>query len=535
VPLIRRIIKVPFRDGWQDQRLRKLLASHFPASVFAVFRFTLLAMIQRIFTASALLVLSCSLVAQTAAPASDASTVIPEALKAPMLEDNLRTLTNEIGGRVPGTPAMQKAIQWAFDAFKTAGADKVMYEPFRIARSWSERATRVRVVSPVSFPVHAVSLAWTPPLTPAKQYRIISVGHGNQEEFAKAGDFAGAVVLVDSDTMKSWDDLFQEYLRAPGIIDQAIKGKAVAIAFTSTREHDLLYRHINTQTGQIDRLPMVLLAREDAKRILQLLKQKKKVQVELDVPNRIGPSIRSSNVAAEITGSELPDEFVLLGAHLDSWELGIGALDNGCNAALVIEALHAIKASRVKPRRSIRFVLFSGEEQGLLGSNAYVMRHRPELDKASAVIIFDEGTGKTTGFSLGGRKDISDRVSQLLTPFKNDGVDTLTTDAFFGTDNLDFLLEGVPTLVANQQEANYLENYHASSDTFDKVDIPQLKKHVALAAYLTLAIANLPERLGPRQDREQVEALMRETKLDEQLKTFGLWDQWESGKRGREK
>lgn len=492
-------------------------------------------MTSRIFAAALLLPLSSVLSAQTPAPPTDPTAVIPEALKALTLEDNLRTLTNEVGGRVPGTPAMQKAMAWAFDAFKTAGADKPMYEPFRIARGWSEGATRVRVVSPVSFPVHAVSLAWTPPLTPAKQFRIVSAGHGSADEFAKAGDFAGAVVLVDSDTMKTWDDLFDEYLRAAGIIDRAIAGKAAAIAFTSTREHNLLYRHINTQTGEIDRLPMVLLARDDAKRIFQLLQQGKKVQVELDVPNRIGPSIRSSNVAAEITGSELPNEFVLLGAHLDSWELGTGALDNGCNAALVIEALRAIKASGIKPKRSIRFVLFSGEEQGLLGSEAYVIRHRAELDKASTVIIFDEGTGKTTGFSLGGRKDVADKVSQLLTPFKGDGVNTLTPDAFFGTDNLDFLLEGVPTLVANQQEANYLENYHASSDTFDKVDIPQLKKHVALASYLALAIANLPDRLGPRQNRAQVEALMHETKLDDQLKTFGLWDQWQSGKRGREK
>src|SRR5947207_13461103 len=149
------------------------------------------------------------------------------------------------------------------------------------------------------------------------------------------------------------------------------------------------------------------------------------------------------------------------------------------------------------------------------------MRHRAELDKASAVIIFDEGTGKTTGFSLGGRKDVADKVSQLLTPFKNDGVNTLTPDAFFGTDNLDFLLEGVPTLVANQQEANYLENYHASSDTFDKVDIPQLKKHVALAAAMAFAIANAPQRLGKRQSRAEVEQLMHDTKLDGQMKLLG--------------
>ena len=95
------------------------------------------------------------------------------------------------------------------------------------------------------------------------------------------------------------------------------------------------------------------------------------------------------------------------------------------------------------------------------------------------------------------------------------------------------MLEGVPTLVANQEEANYLINYHAVSDTFDKVDLPQLKKHVAEAAAVTFAIANAPDRLGPRLNRAQVEQTMRETHLDEQLKTFGIWKQWESGKRGR--
>src|SRR5271157_4970194 len=105
------------------------------------------------------------------------------------------------------------------------------------------------------------------------------------------------------------------------------------------------------------------------------------VSAAVSCPNVIGGPIKTSNVIAEITGSEKPDEFVILGAHLDSWELGTGALDNGCNAALVVDALRAIKASGVKPRRSIRFILFSGEEQGLLGSRAYAVNHRHELDK----------------------------------------------------------------------------------------------------------------------------------------------------------
>ena len=149
------------------------------------------------------------------------------------------------------------------------------------------------------------------------------------------------------------------------------------------------------------------------------------------------------------------------------------------------------------------------------------------------MVIFDSGIGRVTGFSRGGRKDLADPATQLVAPLKSWEASTLTTDAEWGTDNFDFMLEGVPTFVANQEEANYLINYHASSDTFDKVDIQQLKKHVAEAAELTLALANTPEPIGPRLNRAQVEQTLRETHLDEPLKIFGIWQDWESRKRGR--
>ena len=113
---------------------------------------------------------------------------------------------------------------------------------------------------------------------------------------------------------------------------------------------------------------------------------------------------RQRTSLVEIRGSEKSGEFVILGAHLDSWELGTGALDNGCNAALVVDALRAIKTAGQRPRRSIRFILFSGEEEGLLGSHAYAIAHRAELDKAVGVVIFDSGTGRVTGFSLAGAR-----------------------------------------------------------------------------------------------------------------------------------
>jgi Zn-dependent M28 family amino/carboxypeptidase len=279
----------------------------------------------------------------------------------------------------------------------------------------------------------------------------------------------------------------------------------------------------------------VLVAREDGERIGRLLAAGHSVWADLSIPNHVGGPIKTNNVIAEIKGSEKPDEFVILGAHLDSWELGTGALDNGCNAALVIDALRAIKASGLKPHRSIRFILFSGEEEGLLGSRAYSKAHRPELDKAAGVIIYDSGTGKTTGFATGGRKDVLDTVKRIAAPLQQFGVTEFKTDMEWGTDHFDFMLEGVPTFVADQEEANYLENYHAVSDTYDKVDFPQLKKHVAEAAELAFALANLPEKIGPRYTRAQIEQSMRDTGSVEMFKAEGMWDDWQSGKLGRQK
>jgi Zn-dependent M28 family amino/carboxypeptidase len=215
--------------------------------------------------------------------------------------------------------------------------------------------------------------------------------------------------------------------------------------------------------------------------------------------------------------------------------LGTGALDDGCNAALVVDALRAIKAAGVTPRRTIRFILFSGEEEGLLGSRAYAVNHRYELDKAAGVIIYDEGIGKTTGFSVGGRKDVLDVAKQLIAPLAQFDVRELPLKMESGIDHFEFMLEGVPTFVAEQQEANYIENYHAVSDTYDKVDFAQLKKQVAEAAALSTGLANLPEKIGPRLTHDRIEQTMRETNGVELLKSEGIWDDWVSGKRGRQK
>ena len=478
--------------------------------------------------------------------AQAAAKILPLVLGPSPMEENLRRLTDEIGGRVTGTPQMAKAVEWGVAAFRAAGID-VHTEKYTLPVTWSEGDTKLLIDDPSELssppktdagirlvPVHAVSVGWSPPLTRENAVRVVDVGYGSAEEFGRAGSIKGSVLLVHSDIGSTWADLFNEYLRPPDVIKRAVAGGARAILWMGARARLLLYRHTNSLNGVIDKIPQAVVAREDAMRLARLVAvYPNKELVLLLMPNKIGGPIEQENVVGEIRGYEKPDEIIVLGAHLDSWELGTGALDNGCNAALVIEAARAIKATGLLPRRTIRFVLFSGEEQGTIGSFEYVKAHRAELDKIRAMITYDSGIGRVTGYSLGGRRDIEAGVREVLKPLESWGANNHTYDASFGTDNLDFLLEGVPTLVANQEEANYLPNYHAASDTLDKVDIRELKLHTALAALTAWGIADRAEPLGKRLTRAELDLLVKETGLDQQLKLLGYWDAWQSGARGR--
>lgn len=462
--------------------------------------------------------------------------MIQSALGPAPLEENLRYLTDTIGGRVTGTPAADRAADWAVQAFRHAGVDEVHTEKFTIPVGWTEGHTHLEILAPVPFPVRLVSIGWSPALPDGGiAADVVDAGMGDDSGFAKAGDAAsGGIVLIHSKFLVTWDDLTNEYVIGPAIISRAIKAGAVAVLWMSSRPNLLLYRHTLAVNGEVEKLPQAVVAREDAERIARFLAAGQHVRVHWEMPNHVTGPVDSENVVAEMRGREKPEEFVLLGAHLDSWDLGTGALDNGCNSAMVIDAARVIHASGTIPRRSIRFVLFTGEEQGLLGSAAYAHAHRAELDRMIAAVIFDSGDGKVTGYSLGGRKDILDPVKEALKPVQSLGVNDFTFDAGMDTDNFDFLIEGVPTLVANQEPANYMLNYHAASDTFDKVDIARLKRQVAISAVTVFALADAEERIGARQSRAEIERLLRETGLGEEMKEAGFWPLWQSSERGRE-
>ena len=465
-----------------------------------------------------------------------AAKLIPQIMgPSPMLE-NLRHLTDEVGGRVTGSPEMAKAVAWGVAAFRASGID-VHTEKYELPVSWSEGKTQLEILGPGAFPVRLVSTGWSP-ATPAGgiEANLVDVEDGSAESFAHAGDIKGAILLVHSEIGSSWPDLFDEYMKPPAIIARAIKGGASTILWMGARERLLMYRHTNSLLGQVDKIPQAVVAREDAMRLARLVAATSgKVRVRFNMPNKIGGAVEQENVIGEIRGREKPDEVVILSAHLDSWELGTGALDDGCNAALVIEAARAIKATGLVPRRTIRFILFSGEEQGTIGSYGYVRQHRAEMDKIRGMIVFDTGSGRVTGYSTGGRADIEPAVREILKPLDSWNVNNHTDDATFGTDTFDFMLEGVPTLMANQEISNYLQNYHAASDTFDKVDQRELKINTVIAALTAWGIADRAEPIGKRFNRAETEELMKRTALEDQMKILGYWDDWASGKRGVQK
>jgi hypothetical protein len=476
--------------------------------------------------------------AASAVPGQDPAAAAIEKLTGPSsrMEADLRRLTDEIGGRVTGSTGYDKSLQWGVDAFKRAGVDSVKLETYPVALKWEPVSASAEVVAPVAFPLSVVSFGLAPATPGPLTAPVVDAGMGTKADFQRLGASAkGAIALVRSKPMKSFDDLFAEYLAAPEMMHAAVAQGAAAILFLSTRPRDLLYRHTITW-GTLAPIPMAQVGREDGLRLARLLESRSGggVRATLDIRNTIGGPWQAANVVAEIRGSEKPEEIVLLGAHLDAWDLGTGALDNGVNCALVTEVARAIAAGR-RPRRTVRFVLFTSEETGLLGSLGYVRRHRNELDAHVAALIHDIGDGKVVGYFTNGRPELDAPVRAALAPAAGLGADTANDVAILGTDNFDFLLEGVPNFVAMQETERYLADYHASSDTFDKVDLDLARRNAAVAAVAVLGLANAPARPGPRQTRAQVQELLVREGLERQMQAYALWGDWQSGERGRAK
>ena len=471
---------------------------------------------------------------------SPTNSLITNVLTSKSISKDLNFLTTVIGGRPTGSSALDSAMQWSLKRFVAEGFTHAYLDAYTAPLNWLPNIEigEMNSVTPVSSPqtLRVAALPFSPS-TPdtGLEAPVYAISSTNVNEIMDhANQIKGHWLLVATNPMGTVEDLFNEYLATPPIFTAAQKVGAIGVLWMSNRNERLLYRHNAALNGSLAPLPAALIEREGAQNMIQLLESQHPVTFKATLKNIIQKNPENYNVVAEIKGYEKPDEVIILGAHLDSWDLGQGALDNGCNAVMVLDVARSIMALQqhgFKPRRSIRFMLYSGEESGLYGSWFDVKNHPQKLDKIKAVIIFDTGSGRTMGFSLGGRSDMQLLVDNALEPVNQLGPFTQTSDAFYGTDNFDYLLKGIPTLVANQDPVPYLPSYHAESDTLDKVDFAQLRNNTVITSVLTWNLANTDLPFPARQSTEEIKELLISTGLKEQMEIYNIWESFENGQR----
>ena len=253
--------------------------------------------------------------------------------------------------------------------------------------------------------------------------------------------------------------------------------------------------------------------------------------IEKDANPKGGPG-EQENVVAEFRGRENPDDWVLLGAHLGPWKHRPSEIDSSCDAPTVIEAVRDILRTGVHPRRSIRFVLFTGDMRDRTSSWAYVRAHRSELDQARAAIVVWSDCRRVTTYLLNGRPELEPAVREAMKPIDSFGAVHFEPLSSLWTDSFDFLLEGVPVLTTLQVPI---------TTTLDgppppprpPVNIADLKRNAAIVGVTAFGIAERAAALGPRQSRSEIETLLKTWDLEAQMKVTGNWQLWESGERGR--
>lgn len=472
--------------------------------------------------------------AQSPDTSSPADPLIAALLGETPMIDDVQYLTDTIGGRVTGTDANLKSVDWTMKRFKDAGvaAEK---DPFMMDHHWADRSTIISIDGDgISFSPRAVAKFFSAP-TDAEGLtaKIVGVGKGSPEDFKRAGNSVkDAWVLIETGETRDISGLFAEHTQAADVEPRAVKAGVAGIVFMSSRPNGLLYR-LSAQIAEPGGVPVIIMERAEAARLQRLLAAGADLTMNAVVDVEFGPSYESYNVIGEIPGGDLKDEIVVIGAHLDSHGLGTGANDNAANVAMLIDIARQMKRQNIQPRRTVRFILWNGEEQGLVGSWRYVAEREEEMENHLMAMSIDIGSGRINGFFTNGRGgELGPILDSALNPVGGMGPYSYLDEPIVGTDNFDFIISGVANLVASHESANYGLHYHAETDTFDKVDQRQLRLNAAIIAAVTMEFANSDITL-PRHTRRQIKRLVEGTSLKDQMKTFGVYEAWKAGEQGR--
>jgi carboxypeptidase Q len=440
----------------------------------------------------------------------------------------LTQLSDEVGARVTGSPQSQKAVDWSLAKMRAIGLENVHVEKFQIWRGWTRGTAAGTMTEPIQRRLNIDAMGWTGSTAPggAEGEVVTANVFDLDEEMKNPGKFSGKIILMVTNGQPKKDVLvifsqFGDFVKLVG------KNGAIAIfggqgGFKSDGMN-LTHTGILGFSADFD-IPVLSLTLEDQGQLERLLAGGKKVRVRLNVQNTFsnGP-VESANAVGEIRGREHPEEILVVGAHLDSWDLSEGATDNGMGSASVLAAAEAIVRSGQRPRRTVRFVLFNGEEQGLLGSYAYVKQHQSEMANHLGDLVLDEGQGPVKEFQLGGRNDLlaifqpfADSLANIRSVKVNDKVE-------FGTDTGPFITAGLPGINMNQDSPDYKYTHHSAADALEAVKPDVIAQDATLMAMTAFWIADRVERFAKPWPPKKTAAMLREKHQVEFLKAFGLW------------
>jgi carboxypeptidase Q len=478
-------------------------------------------------------------------------------------------LMDSIGERLTGSPNMKRANEWTRDQLTAAGLSNAHLEswgPF--GRGWANQYVNARMTTPDIVPLIVYAKAWTPGTNGVVTGKCIRVIIEKKEDFEKyKGKLAGMILITGPDAeVKPITELPYKRLSDDDLAktsEYEIPGERPPFRMSEIARRRQFQKDLNQfyadekvlavidhsrgtagggtvfvqsggsyKPGETTTVPQLTLASEHWTRIARLLQQKKEVTLELNVTNTFyDDDLMQYDTIAEIPGTDKKDEVVMLGAHLDSWHAGTGATDNGAGTIVMMEAVRILKAIGITPRRTIRIGLWSGEEEGLLGSQGYVEQHfgsrprmddpnmkdmptllrrdagpvtvKPEQAKVSAYFNVDNGTGKIRGVYLQENEAVAPIFKAWMEPFKDLGMTTLTMRNTGGTDHLSFDAVGIPGFQFIQDPIEYeTRTHHSNMDVYDRLQPEDLKQISVIVASFVYDAA-MRDQMLPRKPIEK--------------------------------
>ena len=441
----------------------------------------------------------------------------------------LTELSDDIGARVTGTASERKAEEWGTAKMKAIGLESVHTEKYQLWRGWTRGTAQGELLEPIRRPLHIDAMGWTgSTIAGGAEGEVVPVNVFDLDnEIKGVSKLKGKIILTVMKGQPKKDFMVILFSDLASFARAAGQAGAIAVISGSggSKNSGMNLTHTGILGFNADfAIPILSMTAEDHGQLERYVESGKKVRVRLNVQNTFsnGP-VESANVMGEIRGRENPEQVLVVGAHLDSWDLSEGTTDNGTGSASVLGAAEAIMRSGMRPRRTIRFVLFTGEEQGLDGSFAYMKQHQSEMANHLGDLVLDNGQGPVKEFQLGGREDLVasfQPFAHSLSSIRNISVSDKVEE---GTDTLPFSMAGLPGINMDQDSPDYKYTHHSPADALEAVNPDVLAQNATLMALAAYWIADRPERFASPWPAEKTAKMLRAQHQDEMLKAFGLW------------